>query len=108
MLAHVCSKCACVQIEGLEIDVARREIRFGRKSAKVTPQVAKFVKALAEGSGRLVSPDELKACMWSIPPVNADDIIRIAVFGARSAFREIDCRLAIRSTYKRGYFIDAA
>lgn len=107
MLAHVCSRCASVKVEGLEVDVARREIRFGKKSASVSPQVAKFVKALAESSGRLMSPDELRDCMWSIPPENAENVIRICVLKAREAFAAVGTRLTIRATYRRGYFLDA-
>jgi len=60
---------SCIKVDGAEIDLERREARFGDgRHAELSEKEVELLRYLASNSGRAVTREEILASVWRISP----------------------------------------
>jgi len=94
------------QIGEAELDVARRQIRFGGSAADVQPKVFDLIAYLVRERERVVSKDELFDELWPSVVVSESSLTQ-SIQRARKLFRENGFEKdVIRTVPRKGYQLD--
>ena len=67
------------QVEGLELDVAAREVRVDGEPVKLTPTEYKITELLLKNAGRVFSISEIYELVWNEPAYNAENIVAVHI-----------------------------
>jgi DNA-binding winged helix-turn-helix (wHTH) protein len=88
-----------------ELDTEAEQLRKNGLTIRLQPQPYRLLKLLAQGSGRVVTRDEIRAALWKGDTfVDFDQGVNFAVKQVREALDdEADRSLYIQTVPKRGY-----
>lgn len=67
------------QVDGLELDVAAREVRVDGEPVKLTPTEYKITELLLKNAGRVFSIGEIYELVWNEPAYNAENIVAVHI-----------------------------
>ena len=67
------------QVDGLELDVAAREVRVDGEPVKLTPTEYKITELLLKNSGRVFSIREIYEMVWNEEAYNAENIVAVHI-----------------------------
>ncbi|MCH7320352.1 MULTISPECIES: response regulator transcription factor [Solibacillus] len=66
-------------VEGLELDVAAREVKVDGEPVKLTPTEYKITELLLKNAGRVFSIGEIYELVWNEPAYNAENIVAVHI-----------------------------
>lgn len=67
------------QVDGLELDVAAREVRVDGEPVKLTPTEYKITELLLKNAGRVFSIREIYEMVWNEEAYNAENIVAVHI-----------------------------
>lgn len=67
------------QVDGLELDVAAREVRVDGEPVKLTPTEYRITELLLKNAGRVFSIGEIYELVWNEPAYNAENIVAVHI-----------------------------
>lgn len=67
------------QVDGLELDVAAREVRVDGEPVKLTPTEYKITELLLKNAGRVFSIGEIYELVWNEKAYNAENIVAVHI-----------------------------
>jgi two-component system, OmpR family, KDP operon response regulator KdpE len=93
----------CVELEGLEIDLAARAVRRDGEKIHLTPIEFKLLRVLTQNRGRLLSHDALLQQVWGPAYVDARQTLRAHIANLRRKVEPPDGKRLIHTDHGIGY-----
>ena len=98
----------CVQLDGLEIDLAARAVRREGEVVHLTPIEFKLLTVLTQNRGRLLTHNTLLAQVWGTAHLDARQTLRAHIANLRHKIEPADGERLIHTDHGIGYrLIDA-
>ena len=70
---------ATIEIDGLELDMESKEVKFLGESIKLTPIEYKITELLMTNAGRVFSISDIYERVWNEPAYNAENIVAVHI-----------------------------
>jgi len=70
---------ASIEIDGLELDMESKEVKFHGESVKLTPIEYKITELLMTNAGRVFSIRDIYERVWNEPAYNAENIVAVHI-----------------------------
>jgi two-component system, OmpR family, KDP operon response regulator KdpE len=98
----------CVEVDGLEINLASREVRRDGGEVHLTPIEFKLLRMLVQNRGRLLTHNALLKQAWGPAYVDARQTLRVHIANLRRKIEPADGQRLIHTEPRVGYrFADA-
>jgi len=105
-----CAVCGALAIEGVEVDLQRREVRFAGSVVRLTEHEIAIVYRLVERGGRIVPYQQVEFAIWGNRidggPEQSREIMKVHLVRVRRKFREAGIPLRIAVSWGVGLYIE--
>jgi two-component system KDP operon response regulator KdpE len=93
----------CMELDGLEIDLASRTVRRDGEPIHLTPMEFKLLGVLIHNRGRLLTHDALLAQVWGAAYIDARQTLRAHIANLRRKIEPADGERLIHTDHGVGY-----
>jgi two-component system, OmpR family, KDP operon response regulator KdpE len=93
----------CVELDGLEIDLAARAVRREGKEVHLTPIEFKLLRVLTQNRGRLLTHNALLQQVWGAAYMDARQTLRVHIANLRRKIEPADGERLIHTDHGVGY-----
>ena len=93
----------CVEVDGLEIDLAARVVRRDGDEVHLTPIEFKLLAALIQNRGRLLTHNALLKQVWGAAYIDARPLLRVHIANLRRKIEPTDGARLIHTDHRVGY-----
>lgn len=102
-----CAHCGALELDGLEVDVQRREVRWQGRVAVGLPVPVQALATIVIGRGAPVPVERIESALWSHRhdggPEASYSAIKVAVSRARALLRAVAAPFEVRAIWGVGY-----
>lgn len=104
-----CAHCGALELDGLEVDVQRREVRWQGRVAIGNRAELSIIDKLAEASGSVVRTGVIEQLLWGLRadggPEYMGVAVRVRVSNARRLLNAIGAPISIKAEIGAGYYL---
>jgi len=107
-----CAHCQTLSLDGLEVDLERRELRYGETCVHLEGNESAMFYAMAEAGGRVVPYGKLIHAVWGSTlnggPDYAVQMLKVYVCRMRAKLRRSRAPIVIRTVHGSGFAFERA